>query len=104
MNGMSDFWITTIGIGAALLTTGSWLPQVLKSWHSRSVKDFSWGYLVLLTAGISLWLAYGVFRRDLAIAGANAATLAFLAVLIGIKARERRRKKAAIAALSRPTH
>lgn len=86
---MNDVSVTTLGIIAACLTTGCWLPQVVKSWRARSARDFSGLYLTLLTSGVALWIAYGLLRHDLAVIGANVVTLALLVVMIGIKLRER---------------
>ena len=76
-----------LGFIAATVTTGAWVPQALKSLRSRSARDFSWASLGMLTAGISLWLAYGVARRDAAIVGANAVTLLLVLVIAAVKRR-----------------
>lgn len=86
---MSEFWITVIGVVAAISTTGSWIPQVMKTIRSRSARDFSWGYLTFFTFGIFSWLVYGILRHDLAIIAANGMTLALLGMLIGIKFSQR---------------
>jgi len=85
---MSEFWITIIGVVAAISTTGSWIPQVMKTIRSRSARDFSWGYLTFFSFGILLWLAYGILRHDPAIIAANGVTLLLLTTLIGIKFRQ----------------
>lgn len=77
---------TLLGLAAASLTTGCWLPQLVRSWRTRSVGDLSWVYLAALAAGISLWLAYGVLAGDGVIVLANGLTLAALAALSAIKA------------------
>ena len=78
---------TLLGLLAATLTTGCWLPQLVRSWRTRSVGDISWLYLLALGIGISLWLAYGVVARDVVIVLANASTLAAVGTIAGIKAR-----------------
>lgn len=72
--------MTVLGLFAGALTTGCWLPQLLRSWRTRSTEDFSWAYLALLMCGVGLWLAYGLVSDDLAITVANALT--FLALLL----------------------
>ena len=47
-----------IGYAAAALTTSAFIPQVVKSWRSRSTGDLSAAMLVDFTAGIVLWLLY----------------------------------------------
>jgi MtN3 and saliva related transmembrane protein len=42
---------TTIGLLAGVLTAGCWLPQLRRSWRTRSTTDISWTYLTVLTTG-----------------------------------------------------
>jgi MtN3 and saliva related transmembrane protein len=81
--------ITLIGVLAAIGTTGSWIPQAIKTIRSHSANDFSWGYLILFSSGVALWAIYGVLRHDAAIMGANFITLAFLLPMFIVKVRER---------------
>ncbi len=74
-----------MGIVAGCLTTLSFLPQALKTVKTRSTQDFSWAYLTLFTVGILLWNYYGWLRQDVAIVVANAVTLGFQLVIVGIK-------------------
>jgi MtN3 and saliva related transmembrane protein len=77
--------MTMLGLVAGLLTTACWVPQVLRSWRTRSTGDLSWTYLGVLTIGVAMWLAYGVGRHDPVIMAANALTLVSLCVLTGLK-------------------
>jgi MtN3 and saliva related transmembrane protein len=45
-----------LGLIAGVLTTISFLPQVIKTWRSRSAKDLSLGMFGMFSAGIFLWL------------------------------------------------
>jgi MtN3 and saliva related transmembrane protein len=72
--------VTALGLLAGSLTTLSFAPQAVRAWRTRSTGDLSLGMLVVLLAGVLLWLAYGVVRGDPAIVAANAAT----AVLVGL--------------------
>ena len=74
-------WITILGLIAATLTTGSFIPQAVKVVQTKSTKDLSLGMFVILTAGIVLWLAYGIFIDSLPVIAANAVSF-FLAVTI----------------------
>jgi MtN3 and saliva related transmembrane protein len=80
-----------IGFVAAVLTTVSFFPQVWRTWRSKSAGDLSLVTLILFTAGVSLWLAYGVAHRSVPIAAANAFTLVQSVVLIGLRVRYGRR-------------
>ena len=80
-----------IGFVAAVLTTVSFFPQVWRTWRSKSAGDLSLVTLILFTAGVSLWLAYGVAHRSVPIAAANGFTLVQSVVLIGLRVRYGRR-------------
>lgn len=90
---MSRGWITLLGIAAAIGTTGAWLPQIVKTFRTRSARDFSWGYLGLFTAGVALWAIYGVLRNDVAIYGANFVTLGLVIGVTFVKVIEERRRR-----------
>ena len=77
----------TLGFAAAILTTSCWVPQLVRSWRTRSTGDLSWVYIAVLGTGIALWLIYGVLLRDPAIIAANGLTLAAVSLLAAIKAR-----------------
>lgn len=80
--------MTVLGLVAGVLTTACWLPQLVRSWRTRSTRDFSWLYLLVLMAGVSTWAVYGVLRRDPAVIVANLVTVAFLLFLVVIKLAE----------------
>ncbi|MCX5707065.1 MAG: SemiSWEET transporter [Candidatus Omnitrophica bacterium] len=73
---------TMIGAFAATLTMFSFIPQIARSLRTKSVKDVSPVTLFQLSAGVFLWLVYGISRQDQIIIVANAVTLVTLAVLI----------------------
>jgi MtN3 and saliva related transmembrane protein len=86
---MHDAATLVLGIAAATITTSAWVPQAYKTVRTRSARDFSWPSLAMLCAGLALWLAYGVARRDAAITGANVVTLALVATIVVVKLRHR---------------
>lgn len=73
-------WITSIGFIAAICTTISFFPQLIKTIKSKHTKDISLGMYLLLTTGIFLWLIYGIFIKDLPVILANG--IAFIATAI----------------------
>ncbi len=81
-----DF-ITTLGLTAGLLTTIAYLPQVIKTWKSKSANDLSWSMLITLCIGIILWLVYGFSVGDVPIITANVVTLILASVILGLKIR-----------------
>jgi MtN3 and saliva related transmembrane protein len=77
--------MTVMGLVAGVLTTACWLPQLVRSWRTRSTRDFSWLYLIVLTVGVSLWAVYGILRADVVIMLANLVTVCFLLFLLVMK-------------------
>ena len=53
-----------VGGAASLLTISAFVPQVLRSWRTRSTRDLSHGTLVLLVSQSVAWLSYGVVLGD----------------------------------------
>ena len=74
-----------IGIFAGILTTGAFLPQMVKVFSTRSANDFSYGWLFLTITGLSLWLIYGILLSSLPIAVFNFLTILFLLVIVYFK-------------------
>ncbi|WP_265566340.1 SemiSWEET family sugar transporter [Streptomyces hygroscopicus] len=74
-----------LGLIAGALTTCCWLPQLFKSWRTRSTADFSWLYLAVFGTGIALWMAYGLQKRDVAIVVTNTLTLTLTLGVVGLK-------------------
>jgi len=81
-----DF-IQWIGLTAGVCTTIAFLPQVVKTWKSRSAKDLSLGMFLLYCVGVALWLTYGLYRHDLPVIGANLITLLLASTLLYFKLR-----------------
>ncbi len=73
----------SIGYLGALLTTSSFIPQLLQTWRTKRARDVAWGMLIALNAGVLLWLGYGVGIHSRPIILANGATLVLtLGILI----------------------
>ena len=83
-----DF-ITILGLLAACLTTFSFIPQMIKTWKSKSAKDVSYVMLITFNIGIFLWLIYGISLQALPIILANGVTLFFNIIILWLKIRYR---------------
>ena len=79
-----------IGYSAGVLTTLAFVPQVVKSWRSKSVGDLSFLTLSAFTAGVFLWLVYGIALRSVPVIAANGTTLVLTGILLGLKLRHER--------------
>ena len=75
----------TLGYLAAALTTGSFVPQALHTLRTRDVSGISLAMYGTFTAGVALWLAYGLALREWPIVVANAVTLALAATILVAK-------------------
>jgi MtN3 and saliva related transmembrane protein len=73
------------GLAAAVLTTGSFVPQVMHTLQRRSADDISSLWLVLFGTGIALWFVYGLWLQSLPITLANGVTFLLLLVIAWIK-------------------
>lgn len=80
-----SFWTEVLGMVAGICTTIAFLPQVIKTYRSRSARDLSLGMFSIFTLGVILWLAYGIVQQELPIILANAATLVMAATLLVFK-------------------
>jgi MtN3 and saliva related transmembrane protein len=78
---------TLLGFVAGMLTTISFVPQVLHAWRSKRCDDLSWAMLLTFSAGVVFWLLYGIRLWAMPVIVANAVTLALLLIIMGLKAR-----------------
>ena len=81
--------IKTIGLVAAICTTGSFIPQALKTISTKNTKGISLGMYVMFVLGVTLWLAYGIVINDLPLILANGITLMLSLTILIYKLRYR---------------
>lgn len=81
--------IKTIGYLAGIITTLAFVPQVVRSWRTRSAGDLSLTWLVAFSTGVGLWLLYGILLREPPIIVANSMTLTLAMILLWIRVRGR---------------
>lgn len=79
-----DF-ITALGLIAGVLTTIAYLPQLIKTWKTKSAHDLSWSMLIVLCTGIILWLVYGFYIQNIPIIAANIVTFLFASMILVLK-------------------
>ncbi|MFC1690693.1 SemiSWEET transporter [Nanoarchaeota archaeon] len=78
-------WIILIGLTAGILTTASFLPQVIKTIKLKETKDISLAMYSIISTGIFLWLVYGLLIKDLPVVLANAVSLILVLTMVGLK-------------------
>ena len=79
----------TLGFLAGTLTALAFLPQVIKTWRTRSTGDLSVAMLLAQSSGVALWIVYGVAIDSLPIILANTVTLTFTVILLAFKTARR---------------
>lgn len=82
---MSRMPIDLVGYVAAILTTIAFVPQALTSWRTRDLSGVSSPMYSIFTAGVAMWLAYGVMLGSWPIIVANAITLALSGTVLALK-------------------
>ena len=78
------------GFVAAILTTFSFVPQVMHVWRTRSVADISLGMYSTYTFGIAIWLIYGILIMSWPVILSNLVTLVLASSVLVMKIRFRR--------------
>ena len=70
-------YIDLFGFSAALLTTIAFLPQLYKTWKTKSAEDVSLIMLILFIIGLICWIIYGLKIHSIPILVANIVTFIF---------------------------
>jgi MtN3 and saliva related transmembrane protein len=81
-----DF-VTLLGLVAGTCTTIAFVPQLMKTWKTRSAGDISVVMLITFSAGLLLWLIYGILIQSLPVMLANGITLVLSSVILYFKFR-----------------
>jgi MtN3 and saliva related transmembrane protein len=76
-----------IGYLAATLTTVAFVPQAWQIWTTRNGTGISVGKYALFTAGVALWLVYGLLLGAWPIILANVVTLVLALFILVMKLR-----------------
>jgi MtN3 and saliva related transmembrane protein len=74
-----------IGLIAGLLTTAAFIPQVIKTWRTKSAKDLSLVMFLLYCLGVLLWSIYGLMIDEFPVILWNIITLALASVILYFK-------------------
>jgi MtN3 and saliva related transmembrane protein len=82
-----DSLIAMLGFTAGTLTTLAFVPQVIKSWKSKSTQDVSLAMFLVLCTGILLWLTYGFLINDTPLIVANGFSLLLAGSILIMKFR-----------------
>ncbi len=83
-----DYLTTLLGAIAAAMTSLSYIPQVRKVLDGQPTDDLSLKMLAILTAGLALWVAYGLMKPDWIVVTANVVGASLTGFVLYHKLRE----------------
>lgn len=81
-----------VGLVAGCLTTGSFVPQVIKTFRTKDVSGISLVMYIALCTGVMLWLVYGMINQQVSIIAANGITLILAFIVLYLKIRYRNQR------------
>ena len=87
---MNAVMITSLGMIGTTLSVLSLVPQVIKTWRTRSAADISAAWLVVALLSMLVWISYGSLVEAPAIVWANALTFVQAAYILVIKLKTER--------------
>lgn len=74
-----------VGVVAGIFTGASLLPQVIKMYREKKGSQVSTYMIVILIAGLSLWIWYGFLKEDWPIIVTNVFSLLLNIVMVIMK-------------------
>jgi MtN3 and saliva related transmembrane protein len=75
-------FIEIIGLFAGTCVTVSVIPQILKVWRTKKVKEISLKTFSILTFGIFVWIIYGILKEDFPIIITNSISLCLNLIMV----------------------
>jgi MtN3 and saliva related transmembrane protein len=80
-----------LGYAAGTLTTISLVPQVWRTFRTKDVSGISLRMYFIFTAGVAIWLAYGIVLQEQPMILANSVSLVLACMVLVMKLRYGRR-------------
>jgi MtN3 and saliva related transmembrane protein len=77
--------IELLGMSAGLISSITFIPQVIKTWRSKSAKDISLLMFTFATASVIMWLIYGILIKNTPIIFTNGTILVFSSLMLYFK-------------------
>lgn len=78
-------FVEIVTASAVTLTAASSFPQMLKTWKTKSTRDLSLTFMLVLISGLSLWQIYTILRHDLIFQIGNAVSLLLWGSILAMK-------------------
>ena len=84
---MTSLWINAVGVGAALFSMASFVPQIIKIVRERDASSVSLRMYMVTVAGFCLWIGYGLLIGSWPVAASNVVNLALSTTILILKRR-----------------
>ena len=78
-------WVEQVGFVAAFCTTAAFVPQLARVYKLKSARDISLGTFLMFSAGVFLWLIYGIYDGSKPVIASNAMTLVLSLSILFLK-------------------
>ena len=82
---MEGVWIEILGTVGTVLSTISLMPQVVRTWRTRSAADISAVWLVVALAAMLVWIGYGSLINAPAVVLVNVLCSLQCAIILFVK-------------------
>ena len=76
-----------LGYSAGVVTSLTFLPQVIKTWKEKSAGDISLLMFIIAATNEVMWVGYGILKNDWVIILTNAVVLVMSITMIYLKLR-----------------
>lgn len=78
-----------LGTAGSLIMCASSIPQIIKTYRTKSADSLSGSYLAILIMGMLLILSYALYRKDFVFIFGNVFSLLLTGILVGLWCRYR---------------
>ena len=82
---MNSLVINAVGVGAALCSMTSFVPQILKIIRERDAEAVSLRMYLVTVTGFCLWVGYGLLIKSWPVAVSNGVNLGLAGTILGLK-------------------
>lgn len=79
--------VEILGYAAGAITCLTFLPQVIKTWQSKSAKDVSLNMFIIAAINEVMWIVYGALLNNWVIILTNVVVLSMSLTMIWLKFR-----------------
>ena len=83
--------VEILGLAAGCITSITFLPQVIKTWKTKSAEGVSLMMFTLATISVIMWLVYGILVDKLSIIFTNSMVLLLSLIMLYFKFRFRQK-------------